>query len=68
MGNARGQVAVLAYVAVAVITVLGGAMLNHSLGAHRESQIQQAQADAFYMAEGGLEDAVSRFAQAIANF
>ena len=37
MTNARGQVAVLAYVAVAVITVLGGALLNHSLGAHRES-------------------------------
>ena len=64
----RGQAVVLAYVAVLVITVLGGSLLNHGFATSRESQHQQIQAELLYMAEGGLEDAVSRFANAIANF
>ena len=68
MKNCRGQTVVLAYLAVVVMTVLGGSLLNQSFGVHRDSQIQQAQADLLYMAEGGLEDGLSRFAQAIANF
>jgi len=59
---------VLAYVAVVVLTVLGGSLLNHSLTSHQHSQIQQLQGDVFYAAEGGLEDVASHFAAAIANF
>ncbi|MBI2104362.1 MAG: hypothetical protein HYT90_02100 [Candidatus Omnitrophica bacterium] len=68
MTNRRGQAVVLAYLAVLVMTVLGGSLLNHSFSAQRESHIQQLQAELLYMAEGGLEDGVSRFAKAIANF
>ena len=66
--NAKGQTVVLAYVAVVVITVLGGSLLNHSFTANRDATVQQLQADVLYMAEGGLEDAIGRFATAIANF
>jgi hypothetical protein len=66
--NKKGQTVVLAYVAVIVITVLGGSLLNHSFTANRDAAVQQLQADVLYMAEGGLEDAIGRFAQAIANF
>ncbi len=66
--NQEGQTIVLAYVAVVVITVLGGALLNHSFSTNRDAAVQQLQADVLYMAEGGLEDAIGRFASAIANF
>ena len=66
--NAKGQTVVLAYIAVVVITVLGGSLLNHSFSTNRDADVQQLQADVLYMAEGGLEDAIGRFANAIANF
>lgn len=68
MDNRRGQATVLAVVTVAVISVLGGSLLNHSFATSRENRMQQLQAEALYLAEGGLEDASGRFAQAIANF
>lgn len=67
-GNTRGQTVVLAYMAVLVMTVLGGSLLTNSFTANRDASNQQIQADLLYLAEGGLEDAIGRFAQAIANF
>jgi hypothetical protein len=64
----KGQAIVLAYLTVVVLTALGGSLLNYSFNTSRHSQIDQLQADAFYLAEGGLEDAASKFSQAIANF
>jgi hypothetical protein len=64
----RGQAVVLAYMAVFVITMLGGSLLTSTMHQHRESQLQQSQANILYLAEGGLEDGLSRFANAIANF
>jgi len=66
--NRKGQAAVLAYLTVVVLTVLGGALLNQTFSNSRHSQIQQQQAEIFYLAEGGVEDAISQFSQAIANF
>ena len=66
--NQRGQTIALAYVAVLVITVLGGSLLQRSFGVTRVSQNEQLSAQTFYKAEGGLEDALAHFAQDIANF
>lgn len=66
--NQRGQTIALAYIAVVVITILGGSLLQHSFGVARTSQNELLNAQTFYMAEGGLEDALARFAQDIANF
>ena len=68
MGNRRGQTLALAYVTIVVLAILGGSFFSYSITVHQHSQIQQARADIFYLAEGGLEDASSRFATAIANF
>ncbi|PIQ83196.1 MAG: hypothetical protein COV75_08655 [Candidatus Omnitrophica bacterium CG11_big_fil_rev_8_21_14_0_20_63_9] len=68
MSNRRGQTMVLAYVAVFVITVLGGSLLNHSLTSTRHNDIDQLYSETFYLTEGGVEDASAKFAQAIANF
>jgi len=68
MSAKRGQAVVLTYVVVLVITALGNSLLNHSLDASRMAQRQQVQEETFYLAEGALEDAISRFSQAIANF
>ena len=63
----RGQIAVLAYFAIAVFTVLGGSLLTQSFSSQQHSQRQQLQDEVFYCAEGGIEDAIARFSQAIAN-
>ncbi len=68
MGNRSGQAVVLAYVTVLVLTVLGGSLLTHSFTARQHSQIRELHTDVFYMAEGGIEAASSRFAVDIANF
>lgn len=68
LGSQRGQVVVLAYVSVIMLTILGGSLLNGSLHSHRQSEIQQMHSDVFYNAEGGLEDAISQFSNGIANF
>ncbi|MBI3996810.1 MAG: hypothetical protein HY352_04055 [Candidatus Omnitrophica bacterium] len=68
MGNRRGQSVVLAYLAVVIFSVLGSSLLNHSLSTQRQSEIQRLHTEATYYAEGGLEDAISQFAQDIANF
>ena len=64
----RGQTVVLAYMAILTMTVLGGTLLTHGFTAQRDSELQRVQAEAFYLAEGGVEDAASRFSQDIANY
>ncbi len=64
----QGQMIVLAYMGIFVLTVLGASVLNSSFSVSRHSQIDQLQSDVFYVAEGGVEDASAKFAQAIANF
>ena len=68
MARPRGQAVVLAYMTIIVLTVLGNALLQQSLTSNRHAQRQQLEQDVFYLAEGGLEDATSQFAQAVANF
>jgi hypothetical protein len=64
----RGQAVLVSLFTVTVITVLGGALLHHAMGAQRVVQTRQLYDEAFYLAEGGMEDAIGQFAQAIANF
>jgi hypothetical protein len=68
MRSPRGQALVLGYLTILVLTVLGNTLLTSSLTSSRLAQIAQLQEDVFYLAEGGLEDAAARFAQAIADF
>ncbi|MBI3320948.1 MAG: pilus assembly PilX N-terminal domain-containing protein [Candidatus Omnitrophica bacterium] len=68
MSAKRGQAVVLTCMVVLVIAVLGNSLLTHSLSASHLAQRQQLQEEAFYLAEGALEDVISRFSQAIANF
>lgn len=64
----RGQAMMLAYVAVLFVSVVGGAFLTRGFTVQRVADHQQQADTAFYEAEGALEDALGRFAQAIANF
>ncbi len=66
--NRRGQSLLMAYVAVAALTVLGGALLNSGYNTYRQSRIDQLQSDAFYLAEGGMEDGIRQLLQGVANF
>ena len=64
----NGQAMVLSACTVVVLTVLGGALLNYAMGAHRVVENRQLHDETFYLAEGGMEDAISQFSKAIANF
>jgi hypothetical protein len=64
----RGQAVVLAYLVVLVAAVMGNSLLTNSLSASRLAQRQQLQEEVFYLAEGALEDAISRFTVAITSF
>ncbi len=64
----RGQAVILAYGVVLLVTILGGSLLDHGLSVQRLHERQRAQAEMFYVAEGGVEDAIGRFSQAIADF
>lgn len=59
---------VLGYLTILVLTVLGNSLLSSSLTSSRLAQRAQLQEEVFYLAEGGLEDAAARFAQAMVSF
>ncbi|MFC1699293.1 hypothetical protein ACFL1I_04965 [Candidatus Omnitrophota bacterium] len=64
----KGQALVLAYVVLIFLTVLIAAFLHRAVTENRLSQRQRWTQEVIYLAEGGIEDAVSQFAQDIANF
>lgn len=64
----KAQTLILALIGVIVLTILGGAFLAKSLNEHRLIQRQKLQTEIFYLAEGAIEDAISQFKYAIANF
>lgn len=64
----RGQALVIAYMVVGALTILGGSLLGKSLAASRHSEIQRLHSELFYVAQGGVEDAIAQFSNAIANY
>ncbi len=68
MSAQRGQAVILTCMVILVIAALGNSLLNYGLNASRLAQRQQLQEETFYLAEGAVEDGISRFSQAIANF
>lgn len=68
MRRRRGQAMVLGYLTIVILTMLGNTLLSSSLTSSRLAEIAQLREAVFYLAEGGVEDAAARFAQAIADF
>lgn len=68
MSNRNGQSLLMSYMIVLILSVFGGTFLTHGITASKHTQIRRHNAEAFYLAQGGLEDATRQFLDAIANF
>lgn len=68
MRRMRGQALVMAAVVVGLFTILGGSLLTRSMSGMQQATLQQLYAEVFYLAQGGLEDTIGQFADALANF
>ncbi len=68
MGRKNGQALILAYFAIVFFTILSAPLFDKIINERRLLERQWLEKEAFYFAEGGLEDAINQFISAIANF
>lgn len=66
--NHNGQVLIMGYLVVAALLLLAGALVNKITNESLIVDRQRLEGEVFYLAEGGIEDAISKFLYGIANF
>lgn len=66
--NKRSQALIVAYIIIAVFVIILSGLLSKAVSEKNLSLRNKLEAEAFYMAEGGIEDAISYFASSIANY
>lgn len=64
----KAQALILGLIVVAVLMILSGAFLSKALNENRLIQRERLETEMFYLAEGAIEDTISQFKSAIANF
>ncbi len=64
----KGQAIILAYMLIAFLSILSVPLLNKVLTEKSMLERQRLEKEAFYLAEGGIEDAINQFISAVANF
>lgn len=64
----KGQALIMAYMAIVFLTILSAPLFDKVFVERRLVQRQRLQKEAFYLAEGALEEATNQFINAIANF
>ncbi len=64
----KGQALILAYITIVFFTILSVPLLDKIISERWMLERQKLEKEAFYLAEGGLEDAVNQFISAVANF
>ncbi len=68
MKRSQGQTLVAMYMVVLILSILGGSFLTRGMVIRSHSEIQKLNTEAMYLAQGGLEDGIATFTNAIANF
>jgi len=68
LNNKRGQVLIFVYAVFVILTVVAASFLGKAVNDNHLARRQRLQQEAFYLAEGGIEDALWHFADDIANF
>lgn len=64
----KGQVLILSYVVLIFLTIIVAAFLVKAASENNLTQRQRLTQEAIYLAEGGIEDTLCKFSEAIANF
>lgn len=68
IGKRKGQALILAYMTIVFFTILSAPLFNKIMSERGMLERQRLAKEAFYLAEGGIEDAINQFIDAIANF
>jgi hypothetical protein len=68
MRKNKGQALIVAYMVVSVFITMAAALSSKAVSEKNISLRDKLNTEAFYLAEGGIEDAVSKFTSAIANY
>jgi len=64
----KGQALIVSYMIVSVFIVISSSLLLKAVNEKNLSSRNKLETEAFYLAEGGIENAISTFASAIANY
>ncbi|MFH1202135.1 MAG: hypothetical protein V1674_04515 [Candidatus Omnitrophota bacterium] len=64
----KGTLLIIGYAVVAVLIIVGAGFLMVAVSENRSAQMKRMQSQAYYLAEGGLEDAIFQFTQALSNY
>lgn len=64
----NGQALILAYITITFFIILSTPLFNKVISERSILERQRMEKEAFYFAEGGIEDTVNQFLSAIANF
>ncbi|MFH1678398.1 MAG: hypothetical protein ABH914_02130 [Candidatus Omnitrophota bacterium] len=64
----KGQALIVSYMIISVFVIIFSALLLRAVNEKNLSLRNKLETEAFYMAEGAIEDAISQFAYSIANY
>ncbi|MDI6758439.1 MAG: hypothetical protein QMD94_02015 [Candidatus Omnitrophota bacterium] len=68
IGEKKGQALILAYMTIVFFTILSTPIFDTIISERWRLERQRLEKEAFYLAEGGIEEATNQFISAIANF
>ncbi|MEW6101387.1 MAG: hypothetical protein AB1481_03740 [Candidatus Omnitrophota bacterium] len=68
MHKNKGQALIFTYAVIVFLTILSIPLLDKIMSERWTAERQRLERETFYLAEGGLEDAINQFTDAIANF
>lgn len=66
--NQKGQALILAYLVLIFLTIIVSVFFSKAVTENNLARRQRLTQEAIYLAEGGIEDAICKFSQAIANY
>jgi len=64
----NGQALILAYMTIVFLTILSVSLFDKIMSERGMLERQRLEEEAFYLAEGGIEEAINQFISSIANF
>ena len=64
----KAQALIVAYMVITVFIIIFSGLLSKAITEKNLSLRNKLETEAFYMAEGGIEDAISYFASSIADY
>jgi len=68
LNSQKGTLLIIGYAIVAILIIVGAGFLLVAVTENKSAQIKRMQTESYYLAEGGLEDAIFQFTRALSNY